>query len=152
GQKRRRLPHAAGTSHDRVDAEDVGDFEVTTTSAELETRLGVFVEHHVLKSEQLDPADLCTDRPELVEPLRALIKRYLSLTISLDSSDDPVLPGMNAASLPSFDGFQTIERIAGGGMGEVFKLRDLKLDRVVAAKVVRGGQARWKTATEGFLR
>ena len=122
---------------------------MTTTSAELETRLGVFVEHHVLKSEQLDPADLCTDRPELVEPLRALIKRYLSLTISLDSSDDPVLPGMNPASLPSFDGFQTIERIAGGGMGEVFKLRDLKLDRVVAAKVLR--RDGWNRQIGSFL-
>src|SRR5262249_49394991 len=39
--------------------------------------------------------------------------------------------------LPTFDGFRTIERLGAGGMGEVFKLQDLKLDRIVAAKVVR---------------
>ena len=109
---------------------------MTTTSAELETRLGLFVEHHVVKGEQLDPADLCRDRPDLVEPLRTLIDRYLSLTVSLDAADEPTI-GVSAARLPSFDGFQTIERIGSGGMGEVFKLRDIKLDRVVAAKVLR---------------
>ena len=36
---------------------------------------------------------------------------------------------------PRSTGFQTIERIGAGGMGDVFKLRDLTLDRIVAAKV-----------------
>jgi serine/threonine protein kinase len=38
---------------------------------------------------------------------------------------------------PEITGFQTIERIGRGGMGDVFKVRDLKLGRVVAAKVLR---------------
>ena len=122
---------------------------MTTTSAELETRLGLFVEHHVVKGEQLDPADLCRDRPDLVEPLRTLIDRYLSLTVSLDAADEPTPIGVSAARLPSFDGFQTIERIGSGGMGEVFKLRDIKLDRVVAAKVLR--RDGWNTRISSFL-
>jgi hypothetical protein len=112
---------------------------MTTTSAELESRLGRFVEHHVLHGERLAVQDLCADRRDLEEPLRALIDQYLSITTSLDSSEGTpaaaTSPG--ASTLPSFDGFQTIERIGAGGMGEVFKLRDLRLDRIVAAKVLR---------------
>ena len=112
---------------------------MTTTSAELESRLGRFVEHHVLSGERLAVQDLCADRRDLEEPLRALIDQYLSITTSLDSSEGTpaaaTSPG--ASTLPSFDGFQTIERIGAGGMGEVFKLRDLRLDRIVAAKVLR---------------
>ena len=38
-------------------------------------------------------------------------------------------------------------------MGEVFKLKDLRLDRIVAAKVVRAeSAARWTSGMEGFLR
>jgi serine/threonine protein kinase len=43
----------------------------------------------------------------------------------------------NAVASDSAIVSQTIERIGAGGMGEVYKLRDLKLDRIVAGKVVR---------------
>jgi serine/threonine protein kinase len=128
---------------------------MTTTSAELEARLGRFVEHDVLHGERLPLSDLCGDRPDLEEPLAALIRQYLSLTASLDTPIDqgPRQGHETPAELPSFEGFQTIERIGGGGMGEVFKLKDLKLNRIVAAKVIRGGaQGRWKPAVDSFLR
>ena len=41
------------------------------------------------------------------------------------------------APLPAIAGFQTIERIGAGGMGDVYKLRDLRLNRIVAGKVIR---------------
>jgi serine/threonine protein kinase len=104
---------------------------------DLERRLARFVEHHVLTGTSLPVESLCGDRPELAGRLHALVQRYLALTASLGSTaavlEDPRADG----SLPHFDGFQTIERIGGGGMGEVFKLRDLRLNRIVAAKVVR---------------
>jgi serine/threonine protein kinase len=110
---------------------------MTTTSAELESRLARFVEHHVLHGERLAVQDLCRDRRDLEEPLGELIEQYLSLTRALDSPDVLPLATASAAGLPSFEGFQTIERIGAGGMGDVYKLRDLKLDRIVAAKVLR---------------
>ena len=127
---------------------------MSTTSAELEARLERFVEHHVLRSEQLTIGELCGGRPDLEAPLVALVQQYLALTQSLDSSVDLTTPSMaGAMALPSFEGFQTIERIGAGGMGEVFKLRDLQLNRFVAAKVVRGDrQGGWPSSIDGFLR
>ncbi len=48
-----------------------------------------------------------------------------------------------------FDGFQTIERLGSGGMGEVYKLKDLTLDRIVAGKIVR--RDRRLAGVAGFL-
>ena len=108
------------------------------TSADLEERLGRFVEHHVLHGERLPLERLCADRPELVDSLRPLVDQYLSLTTALTGGDSGKSPAPPAtAPLPRFEGFQTIERIGAGGMGEVYKLRDLKLDRIVAGKIVR---------------
>jgi hypothetical protein len=112
---------------------------MTTTSTELEARLARFVEHHVRHGERLPVPPLCADRPELLEPLSALVDRYLSLTTALtgEPSERPAIESAAAGTLPAFDGFQTIERLGGGGMGEVYKLRDLTLDRIVAGKIVR---------------
>jgi hypothetical protein len=114
----------------------------------LDERLARFVEHHVLRGERLPLESLCEDRPELVGPLRALVDQYLSLTTSLTGgSPDPTSAGSSA--LPAFDGFQTVERLGGGGMGEVYKLKDLKLDRIVAGKIVRPD--RRMSGVAGFL-
>ena len=111
---------------------------MTTSSSEIEARLAAFVEHHVLHGERIPVERLCADRPELLQPLRGLIDQYLSLTTALVPeaavSDPEPWP---SAALPQFDGFQTIERLGGGGMGEVYKLKDLQLDRIVAGKIVR---------------
>lgn len=105
--------------------------------SEVEERLARYVEHHVLTGERLDIEALCDGRPELVAPLRALVDRYLSITTSLDGggSATDVIP--DDEPLPQFEGFQTIERIGAGGMGAVYKLRDVRLNRIVAAKVMR---------------
>lgn len=133
-------------------------------STDLEARLARFVEHHVLHGERLTVARLSVDRPDLAAPLGALIERYLSLTASLDGDDalDQVRLKADTADtrlmadagmLPSFDGFQTIERIGSGGMGDVFKLKDLRLNRIVAAKVVRSDRkGSWKAGVDTFLR
>lgn len=120
-----------------------------TTTVELEARLARFVEHHVLEGERLPLETLCADRPDLLEPLRALVNRYLALTTTLDGDVIPMPPDPGA--LPEFEGFQTIERLGGGGMGEVFKLRDLHLNRQVAAKVIRRDRAGWSDRLNGFL-
>jgi serine/threonine protein kinase len=121
-----------------------------TSTAELEARLAAFVEHHVLRGEQLPLEPLCADRPDLLQPLRALVDQYLSVTTSLNGQGPAATPSSMQLPLPRFEGFQTIERLGGGGMGEVYKLKDLALDRIVAGKIVRRDQ---RTAgVAGFLR
>ena len=125
-----------------------------SASVELEARLARFIEHHVVHGERLEVDAICADRPDLAPALRALTERYLALTSALDRdplADAPALPGRR--DLPAFEGFETIERIGAGGMGEVYKLRDLTLNRTVAAKVIRGqGGAGWPSGIDAFLR
>ncbi|MGE5198626.1 MAG: hypothetical protein ACM3H9_03225, partial [Rhodospirillaceae bacterium] len=114
-----------------------------------------WVEHHVLHGEHLDPGSLCVDQPGLLPELTALIARYLDVSGSLDGlprrggGQAPAEPA-GSARLPQFEGFRTIERLGAGGMGEVYKLHDLKLDRLVAAKVIRRDRGR-TSALAGFL-
>src|SRR3989304_3110129 len=60
------------------------------------------------------------------------------------------VPGNPGTPLPSFEGFRTIERIGSGGAGEVYKLQDLPLNRVVAAKILKRDGV--LTTIGGFLR
>ena len=117
-----------------------------------EARFARWVEHHVFHDAELDPATLCADRPDLLLELQALIAQYRQASDSLDGLPAHVRDGAAAAStaLPVFEGFRTIERIGSGGMGDVFKLHDLKLNRLVAAKVVRGDRC-VASGLAGFL-
>jgi hypothetical protein len=118
---------------------------------DLEERLARFVEHHVLRGERLPLEPLCADRPDLLQPLRVLVDQYLTLTSSLSGeSSAAATPESPASALPAFAGFQTIERLGAGGMGEVYKLKDLTLDRIVAGKIVRRDRPMGGVA--GFLR
>jgi serine/threonine protein kinase len=119
-------------------------------SAELEARLARFVEHHVRHDERLPIDTLCADRPDLAAALEALVGEYLRLETALEGEMAGGPAGPTSSELPHFEGFQTVERIGGGGMGDVFKLRDLRLDRLVAAKVIRPGPP-WDDETRAVL-
>jgi len=109
------------------------------TGPPLEERFARFVEHYEFHGAELDPHALCEDRPDLLWSLQALIDQYLRIAGRLGPTEPgDALPAMPAkAALPTFAGFRTIERLGGGGMGEVYKLQDITLDRTVAAKVLR---------------
>jgi serine/threonine protein kinase len=111
---------------------------------DLESRLARIVEHHARHGE-LPPIDpVVADRPDLAAPLQDLVRQYLELAEELDAGS--AYGATTDSDVPfAIDGFRTVERIGRGGMGAVYKLHDLKLDRLVAAKVLhgaRGGTAR----------
>lgn len=105
----------------------------------LESLFARLVEARELRGESLDPAELCRDSPQLQPALEALVADYHRLSRALDH---PSIPGaVDSDELPVFQGYRTIERIGAGGMGDVYKLQDLALGRVVAAKRLRPGAA-----------
>ncbi len=110
-----------------------------------------YIDHLLVEDERLDPAQLCAEAPELLEPLRALIARYESIEQDLAALPHAI-PGPAAPEpLPQIPGFRTVERLGRGGMGEVYKLEDLSLGRTVAGKILRA-DARVAQGLPGFVR
>jgi len=114
-------------------------------AADLEALLARLIDHHIQHGE-LPPIDaLAGGRPDVAVKLRALAHRYLDVTMAFDAGADEAIergrpdtrPAPGRTGSLAIEGFQTIERLGQGGMGEVYKLQDLTLGRTVAAKVIR---------------
>jgi len=96
------------------------------------------VEAEELRGKRLDLAEVCRDVPHLRPNLEVLVADYRRVSDALDGKWCREASDVTQVDdLPTFPGFRTIERIGGGGMGEVFKLQDIALGRVVAAKRLR---------------
>jgi serine/threonine-protein kinase len=94
--------------------------------------------------------DECLARLEALQrsrfaPLGKVVELLLSapadLTDEADRGAGPHEPSVNGEApgpggLPSFAGYEVLARVGGGGMGEVFRARHLRTNRVVALKTV----------------
>ncbi len=121
-----------------------------TDTEVLESLLAAWVEKQLSGEQPLSIEELCHDRPELAPRLRELVARFVALEQSL-SGRVPAPAEVGEVALPSFPGFRTIERLGRGGSGEVYKLEDLTLGRVVAGKVLRAASP-LATGAADFLR
>jgi serine/threonine protein kinase len=133
-------------------------------SDDLESLLAEVVAHHERHGTLPVLDEYARRRPDLAADLQAAVRRYVALSASLDTgsisatttstpSGRGAATSSTATSLPVIDGFRTIERLGAGGMGEVYKLQDVTLDRIVAAKIIRrDGRGNRATAAQDFLR
>lgn len=97
-----------------------------------------YVEGH-LAGERPEVERLCADRPELLARVRALVAGYHAVESALAAPAGDGIADPDAGVLPAFEGYRTVERLGRGGGGDVYKLQDLTLPRMVAAKVLRPG-------------
>jgi serine/threonine protein kinase len=106
------------------------------------------------------PEALCRDCPELLDALTRGIADLASMDKLLLAPPDHETPiPVAAAELPSIPGFEILEELGRGGMGVVYKARQISLKRLVAVKMILAGshaspsqQARLRTEAEAVAR
>src|SRR5262249_51436113 len=104
----------------------------------------------ILQDSDATPEEVCGSCPELLPVVRDRWRRMRRVRADLDSlfpaADEPT------TSLPRIPGYE-IETVLGrGGMGVVFRARQLRLNRLVALKMLLGGAYAWPQELARFRR
>jgi tRNA A-37 threonylcarbamoyl transferase component Bud32/mono/diheme cytochrome c family protein len=112
------------------------------------------------EGQSLTAEELCTEQPELVEDLRRHIQALqsmenrLGVTMPSDTASTPT-----ASMLPTLPGYELLQVLDQGGMGVVYKARDVLLKRHVALKMILAGahaapssRARFRIEVEAVAR
>ncbi|MEM7203267.1 MAG: serine/threonine-protein kinase [Planctomycetota bacterium] len=82
--------------------------------------------------DELDVEELCADAPHLVPRIRELLQFQAALL-----EPRPAAPDRAPLPVDRIGHFELKSRLAAGGMGEVYLAQDLKLQRIVALKILR---------------
>src|SRR5690348_4258535 len=114
----------------------------------------------ILESDRT-PEEVCADHPELLWEVRQQLKRAQKVEAQLaelfpSSIDGPATDQTHQSILggdfPDIPGYKLEEVIGHGGMGVVFRARHLKLNRLIALKMLLAGAFASRQERARFIR
>src|SRR5262245_36876881 len=113
-----------------------------------------------LLDSQSTPEEVCGACPELLPEIRERWRQLCRVQAELDamfpsvnaSGASPSDPSSGESTLPQIPGYQVEAVLGRGGMGVVFRARHLRLNRVVALKMVLAGAYAGPHERERFQR
>ncbi len=102
------------------------------------------------RGEDPDPVTLCGDDPRWIGALRERIAKRKRLHALMALPERPPVDREDAP-LPEFPGHEVLGRIGRGGMGVVYRARDVRLGRIVAIKTLAEAHYAERDQVERFL-